>query len=205
VVEPSLEYFHSEVPAGRCGQWSIEKFVQPERASASTDTRPECFRYRPGTYTYLQRGNTQFMTDLYDEWWTQRPAISEAISRGGHILITGLGIGLVAEAVLRAGAESVEQITVIEKSPDVIALVAPYLGARYNGKIRVVQEDAFSWSNPTRQHFSVGWHDIWPDPYVSTNTAEMAHLEAHYSPWCDWQGFWPAEYLKASRGEGSLT
>jgi spermidine synthase len=204
-VQPRLEYFHSEIPSGRRGQWSIEKIVFPERTSGSaTDMRPDCFRYRPGTYTRLQRGDTQFMTDLYDEWWTQRLAITEALSRGGQILITGLGLGLVAEAILRSGADRIEQITVIEQSADVIDLVAPYLRQRYDGRIRVLEADAFSWPNPAKQRFSVCWHDIWPDPSASTNTEEMVQLEKHYSPWCDWQGFWPAEYLKALEGEAAI-
>jgi hypothetical protein len=197
-VVPRLEYFHSEVPAGRSGQWSIEKIVFPERAPASPpDTRPHCFRYRPGTYTCLRRGSTQFMTDLYDEWWTQRRGIEEAISRGGEILITGLGIGLVAEAIFRASESNVTRVTVVEQSADVIQLVGPFLQNRYGKKIEVVEGDAFGWRPPTGRLFTVGWHDIWPDPCAATNENEMERLEQHHSPWCDWQGFWPKEYVRA--------
>ena len=198
MAELSLEYFHSEVPAGRSGQWSIEKFVQPERASASTDTRPECFRYRAGTYTCLQRGGTQFMTDLYDEWWTQRQAISEAIARGGEILITGLGLGLVAEAILRVPGNRVSRITIIEQSSDVISLVAPFLQARYRDRLEIINADAFSWAPSDGRRFTVGWHDIWPNPYAPENAAEIEQLTVHHAKWCDWQGFWPKTYLEAT-------
>ena len=133
------------------------------------------------------------MTDLYNEWWTQRRAIDEARARGGEILITGLGLGLVAEAILRQGA--VKRITIVEVSPDVIRLVEPHLRHRHGSRIEVIEADAFTWMPPGGRHFTVGWHDIWPDPY--SNELEIAKLERRYRTFCDWQGFWPREYLAA--------
>ena len=62
------EYFKSELPEGRSGGWQIEKFVVGE--PGPDDGRPDWFRAPPGTYTRLKHGQTVFMTDLYDEWWT---------------------------------------------------------------------------------------------------------------------------------------
>ncbi len=138
------------------------------------------------------------MTDLYDEWWTQRTGIEEALKRGGEILVTGLGLGLVAEAILRSASDKVARITIVEKSPDVINLVGPYLNSRYPDKIHVVEGDAFHWEPEPGRQFSVGWHDIWPDPYTAANDGEMRQLEAHHGRWCDWQGFWPRCYLEAA-------
>ena len=195
---PVLEYFASEVPAGTAGAWVIEKVTLPPHTSPVVeDRRPEPFHFRPGTYTCLRRGPTHYMTDLYDEWYTQRAGIAEALQRGGEVLITGLGLGLVAEAMLRPPESAVTRVTIVELSADVIALTAPYLQARYPGRLEIVQGDAFTWNPPVGRHFSVGWHDIWPDPYPATNTAEMAYLKERYRPWCGWQGFWPREYLQA--------
>jgi len=198
-MRTSSEYFHSEVPAGVSGSWVIEKLTISDREyDPTTDPRPDCFKFRPGVYTSLRRDHTQFMTDLYDEWWTQRVAISEAVRRGGHVLITGLGLGLVAEAMLRPAESKVQRITIVEFSPDVIRLVGPYLHSRYPGKIEIIEADAFTWEPPSpRVSFTVAWHDIWPDPYTPENEEEMARLEERYRPWCDWQGFWPREYLSA--------
>ena len=137
------------------------------------------------------------MTDLYDEWWTQRRGIEEALKRGGEILVTGLGLGLVAEAILRTPESNVTRVTIVEQSADVIQLVGPFLKNRYGARIEIVEGNAFSWQNPTRRGFTVGWHDIWPDPYTAANAAEMEALEQHHRPWCDWQGFWPKEYIRA--------
>lgn len=95
-------YFHSQAPIGISGAWTVEKIVMPDRdGTPPVDPRPECFHFRPGTYTCLRHGSTQYMTDLYEEWWTQRRAIEEARRRGGDVLLTGLGLGLIAEAILR--------------------------------------------------------------------------------------------------------
>lgn len=197
--ESSLTYFRSDVPVGRSGAWVVEKVVLPERAyDPAADPRPDCFKFRPGTYTCLRQGATQFMTDLYDEWWTQRSAIQQAFARGGDVLITGLGLALVAEAILREPHSRVNRVTIIEKSVDVISLVAPYLEARYPGKVEVIEADAFVWRPPLERFFTVGWHDIWPDPHPAQVAREMDQLREHHQPWCEWQGFWPKAYLEAS-------
>jgi predicted membrane-bound spermidine synthase len=138
------------------------------------------------------------MTDLYDEWWTQRSAVTEALSRGGQILITGLGLGLVAEAILRVDGSRVSRITIIEQSPDVIGLVAPFLQSRYPDRIEIINADAFTWTPAEGCRFTVGWHDIWPNPYAPENGTEMERLTLHHGKWCDWQGFWPKTYLEAA-------
>jgi len=197
-VNTSAEYFHSEVPAGSSGAWAVEKVSIPERAyDPAADPRPDCFKFRPGVYTCLRREQTQFMTDLYDEWWTQRPAIAEALARGGDVLVTGLGLGLVAEAMLRPADSPVRRVTIVEFSPDVIRLVEPYLAARYPGKVEVVEADALRWEPPAGRRFAVGWHDIWPDPHAPVCEGEMRRLEERYRRWCDWQGFWPKTYAEA--------
>jgi hypothetical protein len=198
----SAEYLRSEVPAGVSGAWVIEKISIPARDyDPATDPRPDCFKFRPGIYTCLRREATQFMTDLYDEWWTQREGIAQALRRGGDVLVTGLGLGLVAEAMLRPPASNVQRVTVVELSPDVVRLVKPYLEQRYAGRLEIVEADAFKWEPPQERRFTVGWHDIWPDPHTAVVAEEMRRLEDRYSACCDWQGFWPESYRRALAGD----
>jgi hypothetical protein len=188
-------YIKSSIPAGRSGDWSIEKFsVRPPR---QRDNRPACFQSRAGTYTRLKKGNEVFMTDLYDEWWTQRIAIEQARMRGGDVLITGLGLGLVVASILEPPGARVERVVVIERSADVIGLVAPPLESRYDGRIEVINADAFEWLPPTGQRFSVAWHDIWPNPHQPGVLAQAERLECRYAPCCAWQGNWVREYRAA--------
>ncbi len=191
-------YRKSEVPEGRSGPWAVEQFQVGPVPSARPDERPACFRTPPGTYTRLKRGNEVFMTDVYDEWWTQRAALDEARQRGGRVLITGLGLGLVAACLLEPPESPVEHVTIIEASGDVIRLVAPHLNDRFGNQIAIEHADAYTWAPPAGAHFSVGWHDIWPNPYPPEVTEEMARLEMRYAPYCDWQGSWPRAVHRAA-------
>jgi hypothetical protein len=200
-METALRYFPCEVPAGRSGPWVIERVAIPDRAyEPGRDPRPDAFKFRPGVYTSLRRDSVQFMTDLYDEWWTQRVAVVEALSRGGEILITGLGLGVVAQAILQVPDSAVEKVTIVEQSADVIRLVEPWLQARHAERLEVVEADAFSWQPPDGRRFTVVWHDIWPDPYMPQIEADIARLEARYQACGDWQGYWPREYHRALAG-----
>lgn len=196
-------YAPSTVPAGRSGEWVVDLVDQPPRAEAtSEDPRPECFHYRPGTYRRLRHGETTFMTDLYDEWYTQREGIAEACRRGGRALVTGLGLGLVVDSMLATPGSLVESVTVVERSEDVIRLVAPHLRRRWDSRIEVIAADAFSWQPPAGTRFAVGWHDVWPDPHGPGVACEVRELEARYRAICDWQGSWPRSYLEAAHGDG---
>jgi hypothetical protein len=185
-------YIKSDLPAGRSGDWSVEKFsVQP---SGRNDTRPACFQSPAGTYTRLKEGNEVFMTDLYDEWWTQRMAIEKAAVLGGDVLITGLGLGLVVTSMLGLPESRVERVIVIERSADVIRLVAPALKKCYHERLEVINADAFEWLPPPGQWFSVAWHDIWPNPHESGLLEQTERLEQRYAPYCAWQGNWIRDY-----------
>lgn len=195
----SQAYAPSRIAEGTSGEWSIRRMVLPARSVEVADSRPECFRYRPGEYTELRRGGITFMTDLYDEWWTQRSAIERAREVGGRVLITGLGLGLVAREMLADPERraAIESVVILEQSADVIRLVAPQLLAELGPVVSIIQADAYSWVADPGAQFETVWHDIWPDPMASEVDAEMAALRAHHAPWSRWQGFWPLDYREA--------
>ena len=191
----SLPYFKSEAPIGEAGPWRLERFEVRGEAEASSDHAIlECARRRPGTYSRLKHGDTVFMTDLYDEWYTQKIAIDQGCRRGGHVLISGLGLGLIIESMLRAPESAVEHITILEQSPHVISLMAPHLLERYAGRLQIIEADVFAWRPPTEARYTVIWHDIWPNPQAPETLVDMERLEQIYSPYCDWHGCWPREY-----------
>lgn len=195
--ETDPRYFKSEIPENRSGDWTLERFSVADDPSydAAHDRRPDFAKRRAGSFTLLRRGETQYMTDLYDEWWTQRAVLDEARRRGGRLLISGLGLGMIVESVFRAPEIEVENITVLELSPDVIALVAPHLQARYGDRLTILEADVFTWTPPAGARFTVAWHDIWPSPYGVEE--EMATLRGRYRPWADWIGFWPEQHRLA--------
>ncbi|MBS0206165.1 MAG: hypothetical protein JSS49_24995 [Planctomycetes bacterium] len=130
------------------------------------------------------------MTDSLDEWWTQKEAIDQARQRGGRVLITGLGMGLIVEEILGEPRSSIELVTVVEQSADVIQLVAAHLMARYPDRLEIEQGDAFAWTPPAGVRYSVVWHDIWPNPRDPACSGERERLHARFAPCCDWQGAW---------------
>ena len=189
-------YAKCKAPPGRSGPWVLERFEVAPAGPGAVGSGPECAQRRPGHYSRLRRDGEVFMTDLYDEWWTQRVAIVEACRRGGSLLITGLGLGLVVESILNADPGRVRDVTVLEQSPDVIHLIAPHLLARFSDRLRVEQADAYTWQPPRGRRYDLVWHDIWPNPYAAEVEAQMQRLEARYRAGCDWHGCWPREYLR---------
>ena len=200
-LQPS--YLKSDVPAGRCGDWVVERFRVPEPPDPKQDLRPHWSRSKAGRYTRLSVAATVMMTDTYEEWWTQKEAVEQACRRGGRVLISGLGLGLVAESIFRTPGSAVEHITIVEASSDVIRLVGPYLAGRYGERLVIEQASAFEWRPPAGVHYTVGWHDIWANPYDQERIfPEVRRLESRYSGCCDWQGFWPLECAAAAEASG---
>lgn len=188
-----MHHRRSTIPPGTSGEWRLEQFTVAARDS--TDERPHWARDASGTYTRLLCDDVLYMTDLYAELYTQRVAIEQAHRRGGEVLVTGLGLGLVADAMLESTA--VERVTIVEASDDVIHLVGRHLARTHGDRLRLVHADAFDWTPAPDARFTVGWHDIWPTPQDPLALDEARELEARYAPWCDWQRSWPAEYLAA--------
>ena len=125
------------------------------------------------------------MTDTPSELRDLREPARRAV--GGRVLVNGLGLGIVLQAVLEEPA--VEHLTVVEASDDVITLVAPHWVERYGGRLTVVHADAFKWRPPRGARYEVVWHDIWDD-ITTDNLAGMRRLHAKYSRRCGWQGSW---------------
>lgn len=192
-----LSYAKCEIPEGRSGDWVLERFeVRPQTDPPlpDSDTRPAWARAAPGTYTKLRRGPVDFMTDLFEEWWSQRSAMEEAVRRGGDVLVTGLGLGMFADTVLRYDGGAVRRVTVLEMSPDVIKLAAPHLHSLHPERLEIVECDAFRWRPPAGVRYGVVWHDIWPSPYEQTSVDESRHLMERFAPHAEWQGSWALEY-----------
>jgi len=178
-----------DVPKGRSGDWRIERYAVSERDALMFNIRNEC-RYasdrniKPGTYTRLMCRYTVVMSDTPAE---KRDHIEFIKRAKGQILINGLGLGYAIEVCCRKG--TVEHITVIEKSPDVIKLSGPHYLKRYPDKLTIIQADAFTWEPPKGMRYDAVWHDIWNN-HCSDNLVEMDQLEKKSQGIADWQGSW---------------
>lgn len=172
------------VPEGKRGPWSVERFTidkhgaMMERIHALQHGRGAT---REGTYTRLmhaQRGVV--MSDTPDE---MRDHYGAVINAKGHVLLNGLGIGMVLAAVLK---KPVESVTVVEIDADVIALVGPHYD---DPRVSIVNASAFDYQPPKGRRYGAVWHDIWDD-ICADNLTAMTKLKRKYGRRTDWQGCW---------------
>lgn len=200
------ERYKVDLPEGESGPWKIERFTVTEedeewgrlRAVISSSSGG---RFVPaGTYTGLKRnggfGWEMIMSDTPDEIGDHLEAIRKAKqlndsdlaihSNGAVHLVNGIGLGMVISAMLEDGAE---KVIAVEKSSDVIALVAPTLQRRYGDRFELREADALEYRPPVGERYGVVWHDIW-DGICSDNLPEMHKLHRKYGRRCEWQGSW---------------
>lgn len=181
------------VPEGSSGSWRVQRFTVSEDDAKLHNMRA-AFRpggandiIEPGAYTRLMRGATVVMSDTPMEKRDHVPFVHAA---RGHVLIHGLGLGMALAAILEK--PEVERVTVIEKSPDVISLVAPSYD---DPRVEIVEGDAFTWRPPRGVRFGAVWHDIWDDK-CADNLGEMKRLHRRYGRRADWQGSWGRAFIE---------
>lgn len=196
-----------KVPDGISGTWKIESFEITEK-NANFENLKLAFsgngaRYViPGTYKRLIHDNEVIMSNTTAEISDHVMFIHEACYRGGHILINGLGLGVALSKILQ-NSKKITQITIIEKSKDVITLVAPtYLK---DPRIEIIHADALKWKPPLGVRYTTVWHDIWNN-ICTDNIPQMNKLHRKYGRRCDWQGSWCKElclyYRKKDKRNG---
>lgn len=191
----------SDLPEGSSGPWQIRRFTVSEEQAKyhqlTTMFSPGSAGrgVKPGAYTMLIRDGavdpiiSDTSAEVRDHYWV----VMEA---HGNILVTGLGLGLVANAMLLK--PEVSKVTIIEISQDVINLVAAHLISKHGDRVEVIKADAFTWRPlPPRPRgmFDFAWHDIWPS-ICSDNWNEMKRLKRHYQNWVTRQECWCEDMVK---------
>lgn len=172
----------SFIPDGVSGDWRIQAFEVPQNDISQMLSMLKTGRGVPaGKYKRLMRGGTVVMSNTPDEirdfsHFTRRAK--------GSVLINGLGLGCVVKVLL--DNPEITKITVIEKSEDVINLVAPYFN---DERLVIVNADAFDYIPPKNERFNYVWHDIW-DYICADNLPEMTKLHRKYGKKSDWQDSW---------------
>jgi spermidine synthase len=170
------------VPDGVSGDWSISTFTVDSNEFSQKISMWKTGRYVPGgTYKRLMRNGTVVMSNTPDE-------ISDFLNflykAKGSILINGLGLGVTLKALL--DIPEVTDITVIEKSEDVIKLVAP---TYTDPRVTIINADAFTWIPPKDKMYDCVWHDIW-DYICADNLPEMKKLHRKYGRRTKYQESW---------------
>lgn len=174
-----------QIPEGACGKWAVQRFIISQKDSEATKLRA-MMRGRgyvpPGTYTQLLHTSRGIvMTDTPDE---RRDHFEPVHRARGHVLINGLGLGMVLAAVLKK--PEVSRVTVVEIDPDVAELVRPFFS---QDRVDIVIASAFDYSPPKGGRYGMVWHDIW-DNICGDNLSAMTKLKRKYGRRTEWQGCW---------------
>jgi len=193
------EKYKVNIPAGKSGDWEVKTFTVTEE-QAKFDRLRGMFhggRYTPaGTYTCITRFGRIIMSDTPDEIGDHYSMINNA---HGEVLINGLGIGMVLQAVLEK--PEVTHATVIEYSSDVIALVGEHYKKKYGDRLTIICADALKWKPSKDAHYGAVWHDIW-DNICSDNLPEMTKLHRKYAKISEWQGSWAKYECQMAKRRG---
>jgi hypothetical protein len=178
------------VKEGGSGAWKVSTFT-----ISKLDARMSVFSYgcrapKAGIYTKLTCNGETIMSDTDAEMIDHVKAVR--VSKG-HILINGLGLGMVLLNCMNK--PEVTKATIIEMSPDVIALVGPHYKSMYGDRINIIQANALEHKPPKGERYGMVWHDIWPT-ISCDNWNDMKTLHRRYGRCSDWQGSWAREQVR---------
>lgn len=154
-----------DIPEGTSGAWEVQHVIQPagkplSRSSMRTlflgGHRPTALVYNaPTRWHRLLEDGKLWMTDLPIEQWQARRQLARL---HGHVLVGGLGLGMVL--ALLGHRSAVREITVIEKSKDVIRLVAPHHHFPRT-RLTVVLADVAQYVAACDLRFDTAFFDTW--------------------------------------------
>jgi spermidine synthase len=148
------------IPEGRAGDFAVEHFTVGNDMQFRAILHPHEY-VQPGVYARLVHGRHLLMSDTQHEQRTNIDAVLS--SRQGHVLIGGLGLGMILIPLLRN--PKVRSVTVIEKHPEVVQLVEAPLRAfvkrTASRKLTIVLGDVATWAPVETPLFDYIYFDIW--------------------------------------------
>lgn len=173
---------------GASGDWKLEKFSVSEPQAKFHNMRELFHSHRfinSGDYWRLVYKGEVVMSNTPAEIIDHSSFIAKA---KGKVLIAGLGLGMVAKALL--DNDCVSHITIVEKNSDVINLVSQF----YNDKrISIIHQDIFDF-NPT-DVYDFAWFDIWT--YISgDNYKDMQRLNRKFGNFAKVKEHWCYDQCK---------
>ena len=186
-----------ELPAGERETAKIDHFTLTEEEAARFNLSlmfgGQGHRaVSPGSYTRLHADGQLQMTDTPAE---RRDHLAPVRAATGTCLVTGLGLGMIAQAMARKS--EVSHVLVIERNQDVIDLVAPHLSP----KVEVICADALEWKPPKGERWDVIWHDIWPTVCLDDAPSRNLLSRRYARRWRVYHGAWAKDEIKRMQSE----
>ena len=184
-------YKNIKIPEVKKGKWELkrEKYPAYRGVIANDMMLYDNFREVPPLGFFKEEFEFPAVLEDGNEWMTLTPVdldtSDDAIERAhGKVVTFGLGLGYYTYMV--SEKESVDSITVVEKSKDVIALFEEYILPQFTHpeKVRIVNADAFRYAEceMPKEKFDVAFVDTWRDASDGAPMyVKMKRLE-HLSP-----------------------
>ncbi len=156
-----------------------------------------------GRYCELVKDGVSWMSDLPAEIEESRDFLDqlEAAPRNSSILMLGLGLGVLIQAMLDLGHKGPVEVIEIDER------VAGLVGSQYLGKadqagmqLRIVMGDAYSHPLPEEAHWDLCYADIWA-AIEEQNLPEIERIRRYWGPHCGWLGCWSEKEALWLRGE----
>lgn len=166
----------THIPEASSGLWYVKRYSLAKPLTVMRTGGP--LTMPPGTYTQLWRYTEAtlhvlgelVMQDTQQELNTH---LNFMLRARGKVLITGLGLGCVTRGCL--ANPNVERVTVIERDPDVLKLVRPYM--EEGERLEIIVADALQWTRENPRKFDSAWHDLWNDPDTEEPHLQVMHSE----------------------------
>jgi len=186
---PQYKSFLVTIPLRRQGPWEVHK-IEVELDLSNLRMMRDGRGCYPGTYTQLvHKTRGTVMSDTTAEADDAIPFVRQA---KGRVLIHGLGLGAVLQAVL--AKTEVAHVDVVEIDADIIALV----GDHYNcERLTIHHGDALTYKWPRGTRWNIVWHDIW-DNICTDNLPTMKRLRRMFARRCDVQMCWAEGWCRRS-------
>ena len=188
------------------GSWELRREAyEPYRAFIAGDMESEDFLDTPPLGFFRERFEFPAVLEDGNEWMTLTPVdldTSEAAiaAARGKVITFGLGLGYYAYMV--SEKPEVLSVTVVEKSPSVIALfkkhILPEIPNRE--KIRIVEADAFEYAEKVMpsERYDLAFVDTWRDASDGLPMYERMKPLENLSPDTEFL-YWIEGFIKSRR------
>jgi len=176
------------IPEQSLGTVRIEHEIRPAGSTiAVTNFREAMFAGLPMLDLELKKDLIihHLISEEYGDWMSDQPCELIQMHRDlacharGRVLIGGLGLGILPRMLQET--DRTDSITVVERDPDVVKLIGPYL----NGRVTVINADIFEYVKTIKKRqYDCALLDTWQSTGEWPWQTEVVPLRRALRPLC---------------------
>ncbi len=205
-------YKNIKIPNVTDGNWELRTEIYPAyRGMIAGDIILDDFREIPPLGFFPCEFRFPAVLEDGNEWMTLTPVdvdTCDGAIEAAHGKVVTFGLGLGYYAYMVSEKPEVDSITVIEKSPDVIALFKKHILPQFphRDKVRIIEFDAFEYAEHCMpsEKFDYAFVDTWRDASDGAPMYEKMKRLEHLSPDTEFS-YWIENFLisglRAERAE----